>query len=272
MFSRAEDFCTKGGNGTIENLDSRKILETGEEVIWEQSWRFIKHDLGIRDTLDIVRRIFMRRGQPYFVVRYEFTWVNSEPDSLRFLWHFQKQTRFGKRRSRHEVGFAPGYGIVTRRKTFLARDIGYLAGMMTIGNPLATNIDTLADGTTSHMSPQLKEDFGSGDPDFVVGFIRFNPEQDIAPFEIAWIDTPGHYVSSLHSDSSRVRVDTTNVLDNVERYLFARSRLITFERGQARTMEYAIGRARGVQTYGRFPLAIPAVIWSDRSSSDPPRF
>jgi hypothetical protein len=268
IFSRAEDICTKGGNGTIENLELESIIETPDTVCWEQTWRFIKHDLSIRDTLDIVRRIMMRRGQPYFLVRYECTWVNSEPDSLRFLWHFQRQTRFGKRRSRHEVGFAPTYGMVTRRRAFDARRLGYLGAMMSVGNPLAS-IDTLADGMPSYLSDDLKEDFGSGVPRFSAGFIRFNPQHEIVPGEFAWIDTSGHYVPTLHADSLEIRVDTTNVFDGEERYFFARSGFVVFEPGETKTMEYAVGRALLREDPGDdlFPPLTPDIVWFDGSVS-----
>jgi hypothetical protein len=272
IFSRAEDFCTKGGNGTIENVSLRKVKETPDEVCWEQTWRFIKHDLSIRDTLDILRQVRMNRGRPYFLVKYEFTWVNPETDSLRFIWHFQRQTRFGRLRSLHEVGVAPGYGMVTRRHAFEASDLGYLACVMTAGNPLATKADTLADGSSSYMASELKRDFGSGTPGFAAGFIRFNPEYEIVPSEFAWIDTSGHYVTTLNADSLRVRVDTTNVLDGLERYFFARSDFVVFQPGETKTMEYAVGRAIAVEdsAHTRLQLSVPDVVWFDGTLSRQP--
>jgi hypothetical protein len=261
IFSGAEDFCTKGSNGTIEDLTWEKLYETPSAVCWQHKWRFIKRMLSINDTLDIVRRVLMRRGEAYFLVDYEFTWVDAQPDSVRFLWHFQRQLRFGKQRSRHDVGFAPGYGIVTRRHRFDAQELEYLAGMLNIGNPLAAYEDTLPDGSSSHMAPALKADLGSGVPSFPGGFIRFNPGNDICPFEFAWIDTPGTFVETLHSDSLRIRVDTTNVLDGVSRFLYARSLMIPFRQGQTRRMEYAIGRA--VLVDDGFPPEIPDIVWSD---------
>jgi hypothetical protein len=242
-FSGAEDFCTRGGHGDIVDLKLEKLYETPDSISWMQSWRFIKELAHISDTLEVERRVLMRRSDPYFLVRYEFTWVDAEPESLRFLWHLQRQTKLGKSRSRHEVGLAPGYGMVASCRAFAARDLGYLAGMMRIGNPRAAYEDVLADGTPSHMSPEIMWDFGSGEPGFTAGFIRFNPLHDIYPEQIVWVDTTGHYVPSLHYDSAEVHVDTTNVLDGTGRFLIGRSRPMAFRQGETRIMEYAVGRA-----------------------------
>jgi hypothetical protein len=261
MFTSAEDFCTKGGNGAIENLSLRTVYETPQAICWEQSWRFWKQRGRRRDTLDIVRTLLLRRGEPYFLIHYRFTWMDAEPDSVRFLWYLQRQTKMGKSRSMHEVGYAPGYGMVTTRRAFLAESLGYMAGMMHIGNPRAAYTDTLADGEPSYLSPQLKAEYGSGIPGFAAGFIAFNPSLDIFPFEMAWIDTPGTYVPTLHFDSLRIRVDTTEVLDSEGRFFYARSSIIRFEPGQTRQMEYAVGRAVIPDDVPQ-PI-IPDVIWSD---------
>jgi hypothetical protein len=261
FFTGAEDFCTDGGNGMIEGLTLEKLYETPDSICWRQDWRFIKRVRYINDTLDIARRVLVRRGEPYFVVRYDFTWVDAQPESLRFLWYLQRQTKMGKRRSRHEVGFAPGYGMVTRRHAFDAGELGYTAGMMNVGNPLATGIDTLPDGTPSHMSSDLKSDFGSGMPGFPAGFMRFNPHHDIYPEQFVWVDTTGHYVPSLHYDSAKVQVDTTDILDGEERFMIGRSKAILFRQGETKTMEYAVGRAALIDDLPL--LAIPDVIWFD---------
>jgi hypothetical protein len=261
-FESAEDFCTQGGNGIIQNLKLTKLRETPSELRWQQTWRFIKRVAGEYDTLDVARTVIGTCDQPYFLVHYDFTWVNARPGSLRFLWYFQRQTKFGRRRSKHEVGYAPGYGLVTTRRAFKARDLGYCAGMIRMGNPLATWIDTLADGRSSFRSPELMEDFGSGLPAFPASFICFNASAEIVPSEFAWIDTVGAYVTTLHCDSSVIRVDTTNVLDYEERYYYGRTELIEFEHGQTKSLEYAVGRALvGGEDE---PLEIPVISWWDR--------
>ena len=260
-FTGAEDFCTRGGNGTIENLTLEKLYEGPDSICWRQDWRFIKRMGHINDTLDVTRKVLVRRGEPQFLVRYDFTWVNVKPESLRFLWHFQRQAKIGKHTSRHEVGFAPGYGMVTRRHAFDAADLDYTAGMMSVGNPLAMHVDTLADGTPSHMSPDLRSDFGSGAPRFAAGFISFNPHRDIYPEQFVWIDTSGHYVASLNYDSAKVQVDTTDILDGAERFMIGRSRPIWFRHGETKTMEYAVGWAPLVDDLP--VLAVPDVTWFD---------
>lgn len=260
-FTNAEDFCTQGGNGLIENLELVKVYESPSEMRWRQSWRFMKRVVGKYDTLDIARTVTATCDRPYFLVHYDFTWVNAEPGSLRFLWYFQRQTKFGRRRSKHEVGYAPGYGMVTKRHAFDAEALGYCASMIRIGNPLAARIDTLADGRSSFKSPQLMEDFGSGVPAFSASLICFNPSSDIVPSEFAWIDTAGAYVPTLHCDSSRVRVDTTNVLDYEERYFYGRTELIGFESGDTKSLEYAVGRA--FLEGANLPPVIPDISWSD---------
>jgi hypothetical protein len=264
-FGAAEDFCTGGGNGVVINPAITNLYETPSAIGWRQSWRFIKVLVDRKDTLDIVRTTTMKCGEPYFTVHYDYTWVNERPGKLRFLWYFQRQTRLGRRRSRHEVGYAPGYGVVTTRLAFTAEELGYCAGMANIGNPRATYVDTLGDGTTSHMSADLMVDFGGGRPAFPAGFICFHPNMDIVPTEFAWIDTNGAYVPTLHCDSVKIRVDTTNVLDHEERYFYGRTGLIEFTHGETKTMEYAVGRA-WVDSHEPV-LTIPDIAWPDGTVS-----
>jgi hypothetical protein len=264
-FSDAEDFCTQGGNGIIQNLKLTKLHESPSEIRWRQTWRFIKHVAGRYDTLDIERTVLATCDRPYFLVHYDFTWVNAVPGRLRFLWYFQRQTKFGRRRSKHEVGYAPGYGPVMKRHAFRAEALGYCGGMIRMGNPLATGIDTLADGRSSFKSPELMEDFGSGVEAFPASFICFNPSSDIVPSEFAWIDTFGAYVPTLHCDSSEIRVDTTNVLDYEERYFCGRTELIEFKHGETKSFEYAVGRA--FLSGANLPPEIPPISWLDVNGS-----
>jgi hypothetical protein len=141
---------------------------------------------------------------------------------------------------------------------------------MSVGNPLA-KMDTLSDGTSSYLSPELKEDFGSGVPQFTAGFIRFNPEYPIRPTEFAWIDTMGHYVQTLDADSLRIRADSTNVLDSEERYFFVRTRFIPFDYGETKSMEYAVGRASVIELPNdRIEFEAPDVVWFDGTRAGPP--
>jgi hypothetical protein len=266
-FASAEDFCTGGGNGVVVDPVMTNISNTRSSIAWRQSWRFMKDLVDRSDTLDIVRITTMECGQPYYVVHYDFTWVNERPGKLRFIWYFQRQTKLGRRRSKHDVGYAPGHGMVTRRHSFPAADLGYCAAMANIGNPLATHVDTLSDGRLSHMSPELMVDFGSGSPAFPAGFICFHPGKDIVPSEFAWIDTHGVYVPTLHCDSAEIRVDTTNVLDHEERYLYGRTEQIEFSHGQTMTMEFAVGRA-WVDDHDTV-LIIPDIVWPDGTTSRP---
>jgi hypothetical protein len=266
IFSSAEDFSTSGGSSLALGPTITEISNTPDSLSWRQSWRFIKNPAGPGVTLDIIRETTIKCREAYFVVNYDFTWVNESPGEIRFLFYFQRQTRLGRRRSKHDVGYAPGHGMVTRRRTFAAEAIGYCAAMANCGNPLATHIDTLDDGSPSHMSPRLMVDFGSGNPAFPAGFICFNPDKDIVPSEFAWIDTNGAYVPTLDYDSAEVRVDTTNVLDHEERYLYGRTEPIDFRQGETRTMEFAVGRAWVDDN--ELVLIIPDITWPD--STRPP--
>jgi hypothetical protein len=110
-------------------------------------------------------------------------------------------------------------------------------------------------------------DFGSGNPDFPAGFICFHPGKDIVPSEFAWIDTHGVYVPTLHCDSAKIHTDTTNVLDNEERYFYGRTEMIEFRHGDTLSMEFAVGRAL---VDGSVPqLVIPDIVWPDGEVSRP---
>lgn len=258
IFDDAEDFCTQGGNGWIDNITMERFAGK-DSIQFHQKWRFIKHRGRRLDTLLVDRRVTAFCSKPYFLVHYDFTWANSEAAMLRFLWYFQRQTRFGRRRSIHEVGYAPGYGIVTHRKVFSASDLGYCAIMARVGNPYAHS-DTLPGGKSSFLSEALKERFGDGPPSFPSGFICFNPNSDILPLEFAWIDTPSTYIPSFHFDSAQVRVDTTNVLDYKERYFVGRTDIIVFKPDQTKSFEYAVGRA--LFEGDTLPPILPEIDWS----------
>ncbi len=265
IFDDAEDFCTQGGNGWIENIKLEKTVDK-HRIEFHQKWRFIKH-VGRRvDTLYVDRRVTASCSVPYFLVHYDFTWGNSEAGMVRFLWYFQRQTRFGRRRSIHEVGYAPGIGIVSHRTVLDASKLGYCALMARIGNPFA-RCDTLRDGRKSFMSQALREHFGDGPPSFPSGFICFNPRSDIVPLEFAWIDTPSTYVASFHFDSASIHVDTTNVLDYKERYFVGRTDIIVFRPAETKSFEYAVGRA--LFEDDSLPPIIPEIEWSDSQVEDP---
>jgi len=258
IFDDAEDFCTQGGNGSIDGIEIEKVVEPGR-IEFHQKWRFIKSVGGRRDTLFVDRTVKAYCDKPYFLVRYEFTWGNSEAAMVRFLWYFQRQTRFGRRRSRHEIGYAPGYGVVTHRRVLEASAVDYCACMARVGNPCARG-DTLADGTSSCLSPTLKESFGTGPRSFPGGFICFNPGGDIVPLVFAWIDTPATYIPSFHFDSTALHIDTTNVLDYEERYFVGRTDILVFKPGETKTFEYAVGRA--LFSGDSLPPIVPEIEWS----------
>jgi hypothetical protein len=265
IFESATDVTTQGANSQIKDIELTKTEETVDSISWQQTWRYVKNT-GTRDTVGIMRTIMMRRGKPCFIIRYDFTWLGQAPDSVRLIW--SNHPRAGAEGSKHDVGFAPGHGLVTGQRAFDAEHLGYFAGMIDLGNPLAIDSDTLPDGTSSYMSPTLKADFGSGRLEFLAAFVCFNPKQGIVPNQFAWMDSTGEGVASLDYDSPRIAVDTTRVLDGGFRTLLARTPVIVFAPGETKTLEYAVGRARLVGD--RLPPAFPDVEWSDGTVSKCP--
>ena len=258
IFESATDITTQGANSRIGDIEIRQLVNTPDSICWEQRWRFIKA-VGRKDTIGVVRKTLARKGEPYFLVRYEVTWLGGVADSVRFIW--SNHPRAGTGGSRFDVGFAPGYGLVTRQRAFQAAPLGWCAFMLDVGNPLATAVDTIA-GKPAFMSPRLEADFGSGKRSFVAGFVCFNSEADMVPSEFAWIDSTGTGETSLDFDSPMISIDTTKVLEGGRRNFVARTRPVSFAPGQTRTLEYAIGRA--ALTEGLPPVA-PQVVWFDGS-------
>ncbi|MFZ1947525.1 MAG: hypothetical protein WAW06_08255 [bacterium] len=261
IFESAADVTAQGANTLIRGFTMVKTVDTPDSMAWQQAWNYVKRT-GANDTLAIVRKVLARRGQPYFVVRYQFTWLGGA-DSVRFIW--SNHPRMGLGGSRHDVGFAPGFGLVTGQRRFDAKDLTWAAVMLDIGNPLATDVDTLADGTSSFMSTDLKVDMGSGLPRFAGAFICFNPGADIVPLEFAWMDSTGDGEPSLDYHSPVIAVDTTRVLDGGSRMLLARTAPVGFAAGETKALEFAVGRA-SVADDGLPPI-LPEVVWSDGSIS-----
>ena len=264
MSETPADITVQGANSRIEHIELVRLFETPDSICWEERWQYVKA-VGKRDTIGVVRKTMVRRREPYFLVRYDLTWLNGAQDSVRFVW--SNQPRAGFEGSRNDVGFAPGFGLVTRQKAFDAAALGYFAFMLDIGNPLAAGVDTVAGGKPSYMSPELRVDFGSGERSFAAGFVCFNPEAGIVPNEFAWIDSKGAGEPSLDFDSPKIAVDTTKVIDGGFRNFIARSGPVKFVPGQTRSFEYAIGRAS--MPDGLPPVA-PDVVWFDGSISSCP--
>jgi hypothetical protein len=259
IFETSVDITTQGANSRIGDIELRRILDTPDSICWEQRWRFVKA-VGRRDTIGVVRRTLVRKGEPYFLVRYELTWLGQEADSVRFIW--SSQPRVGTGGSKYDVGFAPGYGLVTRQRAFDAAPLDWCALMLDIGNPGAAQSDTLAGGRPAFMSPELKADFGSGTPSFIAGFVCFNPEAGIVPSEFVWMDSTGAGESALDFDSPRIAIDTTKALEGTFRDFVARTQPVSFIPGQTLSFEYAIGRASLAES---LPPVVPEVIWFDGS-------
>jgi hypothetical protein len=262
IFESAIDVTTQGANSQISDISLTDLEASPEAITWQQAWRFIKNT-GSSDTVAVVRTVRMGRSQPYFVIRYDFTWLGTRPGDVRLIWSCHP--RIGREGSKHDVGFAPGYGLILAQRSFDAATLGYFAGAIDLGNPLAAYTDTVPGGASSFMAPALKVDFGSGRPEFPAAFVCFNPRQAIAPSEFAWMDSTGEGVASLDYDSPRIVLDTTRVLDGGFRTLLARTPAIEFTRGETKTLEYAVGRARLLGD--RLPLVFPDVIWLDGSVS-----
>ena len=269
IFESAADVTTQGANTRINDITLTRLYETPDSVSWRQTWEFIKNT-GSRDTVAVARTLVMRRGRPYFVVRYDFTWLGSSVDSVRVIWSNHPRTGVGG--SRHDVGFAPGEGIVTRQRAFAASDLGYLAAMVDLGNPLAVGSDTLPGGAPSYMSPELKIDFGSGRAEFAAAFVCFNPKREIVPNEFAWMDSTGEGLVTLDFDSPTIALDSTRVLDSGFRVFLVRTPVLAFAPGETKTLEYAVGRASLAKD--GLALLFPDVVWSDGTESRysvPPR-
>jgi hypothetical protein len=266
IFESATDITTQGANSGITDLILGEAEVTADAVAWRQTWRYVKNT-GTRDTLGVVRTVRMRCGEPYFLVRYDFTWLGARAGSVRLLW--SNHPRLGLEGSKHDVGFAPGIGLVVRQQVFSAERLGFFAGMIDLGNSLAVGVDTLTGGGSSYMSPDLRADAGSGKSEFLAGFVCFNPGQSIVPSEFAWMDSTGAGVPSLDYDSPAIALDTTRVLDGGFRAFLARTAAIEFTQGETRTLEYAVGRARLVGD--RLPPVFPEVTWSDGTRSKCPK-
>jgi hypothetical protein len=262
IFESAADVTTQGANTLIRGFTMVKTVDTPDSMAWQQAWNYIKRT-GARDTLAVVRRVVARRGQPYFLVRYEFTWLGGGADSVRFIW--SNHPRMGLGGSRNDVGFAPGCGLVLSQRRLDAAALNWAALMLDVGNPLAADADTLADGTSSFMSADLKLNMGSGLPRFTAAFICFDPGADIVPVEFAWMDSTGGGEPSLDYDSPAIAIDTTRVLNGGSRMLLARTAPIAFAAGQTKALEFAVGRASLADD--RLPPVMPEVVWSDGSIS-----
>jgi hypothetical protein len=265
IFESATDVTTQGANSELTDLAFEAPEQSSEGLTWRQTWRYVKRT-GTLDTLSVARTVRLGCGDAYFLVRYDFTWLGARAGSVRFIWSNHPRTGAGG--SKHDVGFAPGYGLVTRQHVFAAGDLGYFAGVADLGNPRAPGVDMVAGGGSSHMSPELMVNAGSGSLEFPAGFVCFNPARSIVPNEFAWLDSTGEGIPSLDYDSPRIAIDTTRVLDGGFRILLARTAVITFIQGETKTLEYAVGRARLVD--GRLPLAFPEVAWLDGTRSKSP--
>jgi hypothetical protein len=261
IFESATDLTTQGANSRISDITMTRVHETPDSIVWRQTWQSVKAT-GASDTVAVSRTVAARRGAPYFVIRYDLTWRGGRPDSVRFIW--SNHPRMGTAGSIHDVGFAPGIGLVSSQRAIQASAVQWWATMLDIGNPLAAS-DTTGDGRTSFMSPALKIDFGSGAAEFVGAFICFNPRREIVPSEFVWADSTGEREPSLDFDSPRASVDTTRVLDSGYRTLIARTPPVGFLPGQTKTIEYAVGRVRLEQD--RLPPVCPEVVWSDGTTS-----
>jgi hypothetical protein len=261
IFESATDLTTQGANSRISDIVLTAPRETPDSIVWRQTWQAVKVT-GTADTVEVNRTVAARRGAPYFVIRYDLTWRGGQPDSVRFIW--SNHPRMGTAGSIHDVGFAPGIGLVTCQRAVQASAVQWWAMMLDIGNPLAPS-DTTGESRTSFLSPALKVEFGSGAPEFVGAFVCFNPRREIVPDEFVWADSTGEMEPSLDFDSPRARVDTTRALDGGHRTLIARTPPVGFLPGQTKTIEYAVGRVRLEQD--RLPPVCPEVLWSDGTTS-----
>ena len=266
IFESATDVTTQGANSGITDLGLSQPEVTRDAVSWRQTWRYVKNT-GTRDTVGVVRTVSMRCGEPYFLVRYDLTWLGARAGSVRLRW--SNHPRMGLEGSKHDVGFAPGIGLVLRQHVFPAELLGYFAGMIDLGNSLAVGVDTLSGGGSSYMSPDLRAGAGSGKSEFLAGFVCFNPGESIVPSEFAWMDSTGDGVPSLDYDSPETALDTMRVLDGGFRTFLARTAAIEFSQGETKTLEYAVGRARLVGD--RLPPVFPEVTWSDGTRSRCPK-
>ena len=261
IFESATDLTTQGANSRVSEVSPTALSATADSLVCRQTWRSVKAT-GTWDTLEVRRTVMARRGAPYFVIRYDLTWLGGNPDSVRFIW--SNHPRMGAEGSIHDVGFAPGIGLVTTQRVLEARAVGWWALMLDIGNPLAAS-DTTAGSRTSHLAPDLRADFGSGASGFIGAFVCFNPGREIVPGEFVWADSTGEGETSLDFGSPSASVDTTRVLDSGYRTLICRTPPVGFMPGQTKTLEYAVGRARLEQD--ALPPVCPEVIWTDGTVS-----
>jgi len=260
FFESGTDLTTQGANSRMSGINLTRLCDTADSIVWRQTWQSIKAT-GARDTVEVSRTVVARRGEPYFVIRYDLTWLGGA-DRVRFIW--SNHPRMGAQGSVHDVGFAPGLGLVTAQRTVEASRTGWWAAFLDIGNPLAA-VDTLEGGESSFLSPALRMDFGSGGPEFAAAFVCFNPGRAIVPAEFVWADSTGAGEASLDFDSPTALLDTTRVLDSGHRTLIARTPPVEFLPGETKTLEYAVGRAR--LEGDRLPPVFPEVKWSDGTTS-----
>jgi hypothetical protein len=262
IFESAADITTQGANTAIRDISEEQLFQTPDSAAWRQTWLWMKNT-GARDTVGVVRTVLARRGMPYFLVRYQLTWLGAGTDSVRLFW--ASPPRMGTGGGRHDVGFAPGHGLVLRQKELQAAPLGWWAAMLDIGNPMAGNIDTTEISASSFMWSGLKLDFGSGQPEFAAAFVCFNPNRDIVPSEFAWMNSMVEGETSLDFDSASITIDSTRVLDSGDRTFIARTPVLVFSSGETKTLEYAVGRAR--LAGDGLPPVFPDVIWTDGTLS-----
>jgi len=252
-----DDFCTDSGMN-ISDLTSFPVLHTEDGVLFKRSWRYAElwHHA---DTLDVTQTVWMSHGRPYLNVRYDLEFVSQgvKSDSLRFLWRVKSQC--SPHRSRHDVGWVPGYGNVFTCHVFSAEEVGYAACAMNLGNPMTSYQDN------SFRDAAIRIDYGSGDSTWASAGFIWKSDEDIVPFEIAYIDTILRHVPSLHADSMNMHVDTTEIYSHGERWIYARTPWYVFSQGETRSMEFAV--FRGYIIGDVLPPVWPEIIWSDGTVS-----
>ncbi len=265
-----QDFQMAGPGRSIFDIDSSWVSLTADRIERLDSWSFTR--ASSRDTLRITRRAIQRKGQMYIVYRYSITRLNiKQPsDTIRIFWYDEPWTGLASLASRHNVGYVPAWGRVFRSRRFAARSISACACMVEYGNPAAA-IDTLADGSQSYGSAELKRDIGGGCREWIGAFIAWNMDTtrvDIVPDEFVYVDQAPTSLSSWHFDSTAVNCDTTDVLDSSNsRYLAIRTRKYIITNADTLTFEFAVGAARVADDCS---IHVPRVYWSDGSYYDFP--
>jgi len=287
----ADSSCTVYGDSVFRETVDGCSFAHGDSVVVKDHW-FMDFAIGAGDTvkLEIKRTIRMRGNMPYALIRYQVRSMDSETDSIAFVFSDDPILGFDGYPGVHNLGggqvpFGIGRGFVETMQpdSFPAAPVLL---MLKVGNA-QSNRDTLPNtGTgTGLASVHLRDTtglamaynagadtLGQGPPKIPALFVAFN--ENTTPIEtFLYIDgsenfTPLAFDSVLigrHDDSTAWNYDTTAVIREAARSIAAKSEKVELSTTTWAVWEYAVGHAQFYDPVeADFPV-IPRIRFTDGS-------